>query len=185
MSSRWILFIIAPCVAAQLSGAQGIRRRSRERQPAQPRPCRVLCAPSVTLMPGVVPHAPLRRAARAQHSPRAPRSRLAGHIELASSSSRWQRAPRSRGSPSSAACSGCPTPAEQRNPFTLYTASELGEPVRANAPTIVDGRIRSPAAGHGDAGWLDAGLQRRRPVQPGGDAGRTRAPIPTSSTSIS
>src|SRR6476661_11229029 len=54
MSARWIALLIAPCLAAQVSGAQGIRRRSRERQPAQPRPCRVLCAPSVALMPGMI-----------------------------------------------------------------------------------------------------------------------------------
>ena len=45
-----------------------------------------------------------------------------------------------------------PNASEKRNPFTLYTASDLGEPVRANAPTVTMGAsvsVLPAAATHG------------------------------------
>jgi len=48
-----------------------------------------------------------------------------------------------------------PNASEQRNPFTLYTASELGESVRANAPTVTMGASVSLLPAAATQGLLD------------------------------
>ena len=54
MPSRWIVTVVVACVVAHLCGAQGVRPRHEASSAPAPRPCRVLCGPSVTLMPGVI-----------------------------------------------------------------------------------------------------------------------------------
>ena len=153
MSSRWITVIIAPCLAAQLSGAQGIRRRSREPLPAPPRPCHVLCAPSVSLMPAVI-RTHLFGGPRVRSLATGTVSRLpsSSDLELIIAAAARTAIPRLSlfGS-----VQWLPNANEQRNPFTLYTANELGEPIRANAPTVTMGgsvALLSAAETHG---WLD------------------------------
>lgn len=153
MSSRWIVFLAAPCLAAQVSGAQGIRRRSRERQPAQPRPCRVLCAPSVALMPGMI-RTHLFGGPRVRSLATGAQSRLPGtsDFELIIAVAARTAVPRLSlfGS-----VQWLPNASEQRNPFTLYTASELGEPIRANAPTVTMGGSVALLPATETHGWLD------------------------------
>lgn len=136
MSSRWIVFVIAPCLAAQICGAQGIRR-SRGRRPAQPRPCRVICAPDVALMPAVI-RTHLFGGPRVRSLATGVESRLpsTADFELIASVAARTAVPRLSlfGS-----VQWLPNASEKRNPFTLYTASELGESVRANAPTVTMG----------------------------------------------
>lgn len=153
MSARWIVYLVAPCLVAQSSGAQGIRRRSRERQPARPRPCHVVCAPEVALMPGVI-RTHLFGGPRVRTLATGAQSRLpsTSNLELIIAVAARTAVPRLSlfGS-----VQWLPNASERRNPFTLYTASELGEPVRANAPTVtMGGSIALVAAGE-THGWLD------------------------------
>jgi hypothetical protein len=48
-----------------------------------------------------------------------------------------------------------PNATESRNPFTLYTAGELGGPVRANAPTVTIGASAAVLSATQTRGWLD------------------------------
>jgi hypothetical protein len=48
-----------------------------------------------------------------------------------------------------------PNASARRNPFTLYTASELGTPVRANAPTVTAGLSFSLLPATMTGGWFD------------------------------
>jgi len=48
-----------------------------------------------------------------------------------------------------------PNAAESRNPFTLYTASELGGHVRANAPTVTIGASEALLTAPETRGWAD------------------------------
>ena len=153
MPSRFIAFMIAPCLAAQLCGAQGIRRRSRERQPAPPHPCHVLCVPSVSLMPGVIRthlfRGPLVRSLATGAEQRLPST---SDFELIVAVAARTALPRLSlfGS-----VQWLPNASEQRNPFTLYTASELGEAVRANAPTVTMGASVAVLPAAQTHGWFD------------------------------
>jgi len=153
MPSRWIAIIVAPCFVAQLCGAQGIRHRRRERQPAQPRPCRVLCAPSIALMPSVIrTHlfgGPRVRSVATGVEKRLPST---SDFELIIVAAARTAVPRLSlfGS-----VQWLPNASEQRNPFTLYTANELGEPIRANAPTVTMGGSVALVAAPETHGWLD------------------------------
>jgi hypothetical protein len=153
MSARWIVFLVVPCLTAQLSGAQGIRPRSRERGPSQPRPCHVLCAPSVALMPGVI-RTHLVGGPRVRSLATGVATRLPGtsDFELIIAVAARTAVPRLSlfGS-----VQWLPNASEQRNPFTLYTASELGEPVRANAPTVTMGGSVALLPATETHGWLD------------------------------
>lgn len=51
-----------------------------------------------------------------------------------------------------------PNANEKRNPFTLYSASQLGGPVHANAPTATLGLSGSLLPATQTAGWFDANL---------------------------
>ncbi|HET9685415.1 MAG TPA: hypothetical protein VFP15_15015, partial [Gemmatimonadaceae bacterium] len=153
MPSRWIATIVVPCVAAQLCGAQGIRHHPSERSASAPRPCQVLCAPSVTLMPGVIrTHlfgGPTVRTLATGAEQRLPGSTS---FELIASVAARTAIPRVSlfGS-----VQWLPNATEQRNPFTLYTASELGTPVRANAPTATMGASISLMPAAQTHGWFD------------------------------
>jgi hypothetical protein len=127
MSPRWTAFVVVPCIAAQLCGAQA----------AHPHPCRVLCVPSVAVMPAVI-------RTHLFGGPRV-RSLATGAVDRLPGSSNFElivavsaRTPVPRLS-LFGSVQWLPNATEQRNPFTLYTASELGEPVKANAPTVTMG----------------------------------------------
>jgi hypothetical protein len=148
MSSRWITIAFVSCVAAPLCGAQGFHRLpSGGQRAAQPRPCHVLCAPSFALMPAVI-RTHVFGGPRVRSLATGTRTRLPGtsDFEMIIAVAARTALPRLSlfGS-----VQWLPNASEQRNPFTLYTASELGEPVRANAPTVTMGAsvalLRAPA----------------------------------------
>ena len=127
MSPRWTAFVVVPCLAAPLCGAQGVR----------PRPCRVLCAPSVAVMPAVIrTHLFGGPRVRSLASGTVQRLPSSSDVELIVAVAARTAVPRLSlfGS-----AQWLPNATERRNPFTLYTASELGEPVKANAPTVTMG----------------------------------------------
>jgi len=101
------------------------------------RSCKVLCTPSVTLMPAMLrTHlfgGPLVKSLSTGAEQRLPSS---SQLELIVAVASRSAIPRLSlfGS-----AQWFPNAAESRNPFTLYTASELGGHVRANAPTVTLG----------------------------------------------
>jgi hypothetical protein len=107
----------------------------------------VLCAPSVSLMPAVI-RTHLFGGPRVRALATGAERRLPGSsdFEMIIAVAARTAVPRLSlfGS-----VQWLPDASEQRNPFTLYTASELGEPVRANAPTATMGASVSllPASG--------------------------------------
>lgn len=127
MSFRWTAFVIAPCLAAHVCGAQ---------DPA-PHPCRLLCTPGVVVMPAII-------RSHLFGGPRV-RSLATGTVQRLPSSSNFELifAASARTLVPHLSLFGSvqwlPNATERRNPFTLYTASELGEPVKANAPTVTMG----------------------------------------------
>ena len=153
LMSGWFVLIITLCLAAQLSGAQGIRRWSREHRADGPRPCRVLCAPSVTLMPGVirthVADGPVVRDVASGTEQRLP---SASDFEAIVAVASRTAVPRLSlfGS-----VQWLPNASEARNPFTLYTASELGSDIHANAPTVTVGGSVALLEASETRGWLD------------------------------
>jgi len=153
MPSRWIVSILVPCVAAQLCGAQGVHRRARENSASHSNSCRVLCGPSVTLMPGVI-RTHLFGGPTVRTLATGAEQRLSGSssFELIVAVGARTALPRVSlfGS-----VQWLPNATEQRNPFTLYTANELGAPIRANAPTATMGASISLLPATQAHGWLD------------------------------
>jgi hypothetical protein len=154
MPSRWIALTLIACAAAPLCGAQGIHRRPHRRERARPpagaSSCAVLCAPTVSLMPAVsrthLFGGPTVRTVATGAERRLP---SASDFEMIVAAAARTAVPRLSlfGS-----VQWLPNASETRNPFTLYTASELGEPVRANAPTVTVGAsvsVLPAAATHG------------------------------------
>jgi hypothetical protein len=150
---RWTALIIAPCLATQLCVAQGSRRHARTDRATSPRPCRVVCAPSLSLMPGAIRthlfHGPVVRSVATGVKRRLPST---SDFELILAVAARTAIPRVSlfGS-----VQWLPNASESRNPFTLYTASELGSPIRANAPTVTMGGSLSLLPATRTHGWLD------------------------------
>jgi len=116
--------------------------------------CHILCAPSVTLMPGVV-RTHLLRGPLVRNTSTGVETRLPGSTNMEVIVAVASRTALPRLS-LVASAQWLPNAAEGRNPFTLYTASELGTHVRANAPTLVVGGSLSLVAPTSTAGWFDA-----------------------------
>jgi hypothetical protein len=118
--------------------------------------CHILCAPTVLLMPGVVRthllRGPLVRDSRTGVETRLPGS---SNLELMVAVASRTAVPRLS---VVASAQWLPNATEGRNPFTLYTASDLGTHVRANAPTLVAGGSLALVAPASTAGWLDVAL---------------------------
>jgi len=118
--------------------------------------CHVLCAPTVSFMPGVVrthlAGGPLVRDVKTGLETRLPGS---SNLEVIIAVASRTALPRLS---LVASAQWLPNAAEGRNPFTLYTASELGTHVRANAPTLVAGGSLALVAPASTAGWFDAAL---------------------------
>ena len=120
-------------------------------QPAAPR-CHIVCAPAVTLMPGVL-RTPLA------HGPTVPSASGPAHrlpstsaLELILVTSARTAVPRLSVFGS---VQWLPNATEARNPFTLYTANELGGRVHANAPTLTLGGSVAVLQAKETAGLLD------------------------------
>ena len=152
MSSRMISVRIAMALAAAflLPGA------AIAAQSGPPPKCHLLCAPSLTLMPGVVrthlPRGPLVRNTATGVATRLPGT---SSFELIFALASRTAVPRLS---FFASAQWLPNATEARNPFTLYTASDLGTHVRANAPTLVAGGSLAVVAPPQTAGWFDAAL---------------------------
>lgn len=119
----------------------------------QPSHCVVLCAPTVSLMPSMIRShlfgGPMveTMATGAQH-------RLPGttNMEMIFVVGAKTALPRVSAFTS---VQWLPNASEARNPFTLYTASELGGPVHANAATVTLGLSGSVITAKQTAGVLD------------------------------
>jgi hypothetical protein len=118
--------------------------------------CHILCAPTVSLMPGIVRthllRGPLVRDTKTGIETRLPGS---SNLELIFAVASRTALPRLS---LVASAQWLPNAAEGRNPFTLYSASELGTHVRANAPTLVAGGSLALVAPTATAGWFDAAV---------------------------
>jgi hypothetical protein len=117
------------------------------------RRCRVLCAPTVALMPALL-RTHLLGGPRVRNLTTSVEGRLpsTSNLEVVVSASSRTAIPRVSlyGS-----VQWLPNANAQRNPFTQYTASELGEPVRANAPTATLGASASVLPASSTDGWAD------------------------------
>ena len=153
MPSRWIPVVLLPCTVAQLCAAQGSHRASPDGRPSAPGPCRIVCGPALTLMPGVI-RTHLFGGPRVRSLATGVEQRLDGsaNFELIAAVAARTALPRLSlfGS-----VQWLPNAAEQRNPFTLYTANELGSAIHANAPTVTMGGSVALLPAAQTRGWLD------------------------------
>ena len=119
--------------------------------------CRFLCAPTITLMPAAIrTHIVARPEVRSLSTGATHELPSATNFELIVSASAKTLIPRTSlyGS-----AQWLPTAAERSNPFTLYTASEVGAPaVRANAPTLSGGASLGILTDAETGGWLALNL---------------------------
>ncbi len=119
-------------------------------------PCRVLCAPAITLMPGLIRNhltgGPRVRSLASGAEQRLPST---SDLEVIVSAAAATAVPRVTlyGS-----VQWLPNASEARNPFTQYRASQLGERIRANAPTVSMGASLTLLPATASGGWLDAGV---------------------------
>jgi hypothetical protein len=118
-----------------------------------PKKCRVLCTPTLTLMPAFIrshlfggPHVQ-DLATGATH--RLPSST---NMEMIIATAAKTAIPRVS---AFASVQWLPNADETRNPFTLYTASDLGGHVHANAPTVTFGLTGAALTAKQTAGWVD------------------------------
>jgi hypothetical protein len=142
-----LLLCVASPLRAQAPGRGGSRRSDVARH------CRIVCSPTVSLMPGMLrTHlrgGPLVRNTGTNAEQRLPSSTNMEIIVATTASTALPRVS------VFGSVQWLPNVSAQRNPFTLYSASELGTAVRANAPTATAGLSISilPVAMTG--GWLD------------------------------
>jgi hypothetical protein len=125
--------------------------------PGQSAPrCHLLCAPSLTLMPGVV-RTHLLGGPRVRNTSTGAETRLpeSTNMQVILAVASRTAVPRLS---LVASAQWLPNATEGRNPFTLYTASDLGTHVRANAPTLVAGGSFAVVAPPATGGWFDAAL---------------------------
>ena len=120
---------------------------------AQAKHCSWLCAPTVTLMPSVL-RTHLFGGPTVETMSTGAEHRLAStsSFEFILAVASKTRIPRVSlfGS-----VQWLPNATEARNPFTLYNASELGSPIRANAPTATFGLSGTVLPADWTRGWFD------------------------------
>jgi len=123
--------------------------------PARAQHCALVCPPTVTLMPGVIrthlrggPHVRDLATGAVQQLPASANAEIIVSVAAATGLPRVSLYGSAQWLPNAAA---------SRNPFTLYTASELGERVRANAPTLAAGVSVALLPATATSGWLDLG----------------------------
>ena len=149
-----LLFRVVPAFVLLLPTAL-LSQRSRPDRPASSNRsrCVLLCAPAVTLMPGVI-RSHLARGPLVRSTTTGVEERLAGssNFEIIAAVTSKTSVPRLS---LYGTVQWLPNALAKRNPFTLYTASELGDPVRANAPTLALGASVSLVEAEEAAGWWD------------------------------
>jgi len=150
--SRFSFRAIATLVAVPLPVAT-LHAQSSDAHQSTATHCRVLCAPSVTLMPGVI-RTHLARGPVVRSTSTGVEQRLPGtsDFEIIATAASKTAVPRLSlfGS-----VQWLPNAEANRNPFTLYTASDLGDKVRANAPTLTVGASVAVLQPAETRGWLD------------------------------
>jgi hypothetical protein len=120
------------------------------------KPCSWLCAPSVTLMPAMSrTHVFGGPTVEATSSGAEHRLASTSNFEVILAVAARTRIPRVSAFGS---LQWFPNATEARNPFTLYSASELGSPVRANAPTATFGLSAMLIPAASTRGWFDAAV---------------------------
>jgi len=143
-----VALVCAPAVQGQRAPRYGGRHRSDAGTP-----CKIVCAPSVTLMPAVL-RTHVRGGPLVESTSTGVSHRLPG-----SSSMEIIVAVASRTAIPHLSIFGSvqwlPNATAQRNPFTLYSANELGESIRANAPTITIGASAEVVPATLTRGWFD------------------------------
>jgi hypothetical protein len=103
----------------------------------QPKECALICAPALTLMPGVI-------RTHAFHAPRVRELATNSVASLPSKSSfevigAFVAPTHFSWASLFASVQWLPNAKEAANPYTLYTASDVGEQIRANAPSVTMG----------------------------------------------
>lgn len=103
----------------------------------QPKKCQVICAPALTLMPGMI-------RTHALHAPRVRELPSNQVVTLAGKSSfemigAFVAPTHFSWASLFASVQWLPNAKESANPYTLYTASDVGEQLRANAPSVTMG----------------------------------------------
>jgi len=131
--------IIATCAATPIAAQQQ-------------KPCQVICAPALTLMPGMI-------RTHALHAPRV-RELSSGQVISLPGKSSFEMiaafvAPTHFAWASLfASVQWLPNAKENANPYTLYTASDVGEALRANAPSVTMGASVALLSSQVTKGWL-------------------------------
>jgi hypothetical protein len=147
--------LVAPPVLAATLGAQQPRHHRAPPRPARSEQahCTIFCAPTLTLMPGLIrthlARGPIVRATGTGVEQRLPST---SNFQIIGTVASRTAVPRLSlfGS-----VQWLPNAAANRNPFTLYTASELGEGVRANAPALTVGASVAIVQPKETRGWFD------------------------------
>jgi hypothetical protein len=146
--------IAGPLLAATLDAQPSNPRQSATQPTGSARAhCTILCAPSVTLMPGVfrthLARGPVVRSTATGVEQRLPET---SSFEIVGTVSSKTAVPRVS---LFSSVQWLPNAVATRNPFTLYTASDLGDPVRANAPTLTVGGSVALLQPSETRGWVD------------------------------
>jgi hypothetical protein len=153
MKHNWISqpnACLVVAVAALLSAEAAVAGAQQTKR------CSWLCAPSVTLMPGMLrTHLFGGPTVESMSTGAEHRLESSSSLELILAVASKTRIPRLNlfGS-----VQWLPNQTEARNPFTLYSANELGSPVRANAPTATFGLTGMLLPAEETRGWFDAGV---------------------------
>jgi hypothetical protein len=153
-ATTWVIALLLT-VSGQLQAQHRARDGRRSRRPdddGAPH-CRLVCAPALSLMPALLrTHlrgGPLVRSDATNAVRRLPSSSAMEIIVAVAAPTAVPRVS------VFGSVQWLPNASAQRNPFTLYTASELGEQVRANAPTATAGISVSLIPASATDGWLD------------------------------
>jgi hypothetical protein len=119
----------------------------------QPDRCRIVCVPTMTVMPSVQ-HTHLFGGPLVEDLKTGARHRLpsSSNTEIIVVAAAKTAVPRLHGFMS---VQWLPNAGEARNPYTLYTANELGGRLRANAPTATAGVFADAVTVNETNGWAD------------------------------
>jgi hypothetical protein len=148
-NNRFSLLVWATTAAALTIASPAAAQRSRPG-------CAVLCAPSVDLMPALL-RSHVFGGPAVQNLTTGATSRVPSlsNFEMIVAVASKTAIPRLS---LFGTVQWLPNASAQRNPFTLYAASQLGGSVRANAPTVTLGLSGSVVAAAQTAGLLDVDL---------------------------
>ena len=145
-------FAIGATFVATLGASVASPARAQDR----PRGCRVLCAPTVDFMPGVI-RTHLFGGPTVTDLSNGQQTKLpsTSDLELILAVASRTAIPRVSAFGS---VQWFPNAAAQRNPFTLYTAGQLGESIKANAPTVTLGGSIAVVTAPEAHGWGELAL---------------------------